>query len=77
MGLNMLTSQDIQDCLAQAFQEVLSSEPVLIDILVMNRFAALIMEKGAGALYTQMLHLSDENHFLEEMVAKLQTQVYS
>lgn len=71
----MLTSNDVQDCLAQAFHEVLSTEPIMIDILVMNRFAALIMEKGAGSLYNQMLALSNENHFLEEVIANLQTQV--
>jgi hypothetical protein len=71
----MLTSNDVQDCLAQAFHEVLSTEPIMIDILVMNRFAALIMEKGAGYLYNQMLALSNDNHFLEEMVANLQAQV--
>lgn len=77
MGLVMLTSNDVQECLSQAFHEVLSTEPVLIDLLVMNRFAALILEKGAESLYNQMLKLSDENHFLEELVSKLQTQVYS
>jgi hypothetical protein len=71
----MLTSYDVQECLAQAFHEVLSTEPIMIDILVMNRFAALIMEKGAGSLYNQMLALSNENHFLEEVIANLQTQV--
>jgi hypothetical protein len=71
----MLTSYDVQECLAQAFHEVLSTEPIMIDILVMNRFAALIMEKGAGYLYNQMLALSNDNHFLEEMVANLQAQV--
>jgi hypothetical protein len=71
----MLTSHDVQECLAQAFHEVLSTEPIMIDILVMNRFAALIMEKGAGYLYNQMLALSNDNHFLEEMVANLQAQV--
>lgn len=71
----MLTSKDIQECLSQAFHEVLSTEPVMIDLLVMNRFAALVMEKGAGSLYNQMLALSNDNHFLEEMVANLQSQL--
>lgn len=69
----MLSSNDVSECLAQAFHEVLSTEPVMIDILVMNRFASLILEKGAGAMYTRMVDMAQDISGLEAIISNMQS----